>query len=466
MANETKAPDGLLDQTNLSGALTDIDDDPDSPDGLWLTASSNNANSICRVSFPTPTGNPTTGAGLQNFKWWARLTPNGTACTYNVYLYENGTVLNGGAAIATGSLTSTSGQLITATWDATLLGTADGSLVEAQLEVVKSGGAPGARTTGEVGAVEWNVDYTAGVTYVYLAGTCTGASATPAAPLDVTRGLIGTVGATSTTAGAVGLYMSLAGTSAATTTADGLLGILLSLAGSSTGVSNVPAANLSKLWKMQTTGAAGTSATAAAPLSVTRGLVGTSDGVSTTTGTMKMWVGLVGTSDGVSSAFGTLGAGSIIGLIGAVTGTSTASGVAGVYRGLIGTSTASSVVSNALLSRTVGLFSSTAGVSTTQGAISLFLSLKGTCDPFTTSFSTLTIAGQVQLAGYVVAEAVTTGFLRLLISLKGSVSALGWAQVGGDAVVERLNYFIMRMRWKRARTWMAKKRKKKKRRRR
>ena len=39
MATERQAPDAILAQTDLSGAVTDIDDDPDSPDGLWLSAS-------------------------------------------------------------------------------------------------------------------------------------------------------------------------------------------------------------------------------------------------------------------------------------------------------------------------------------------------------------------------------------------------------------------------------------------
>jgi hypothetical protein len=180
MATERQAPDALLVQDNLSGALTDIDEDPDSPDGLWLAAISNNANSVCVVSFPTPTGNPTVGAGLQEFKWWARLTPNGTACDYDIYLRENGTRRNGGLPIASGSLTSTSGQLLSATWNASLLGTPDGSLVEAELVVTKSGGAPASRTTGEVGAVEWNVVYDVGqiyneeITLTHLAGDSRG----------------------------------------------------------------------------------------------------------------------------------------------------------------------------------------------------------------------------------------------------------------------------------------------------
>lgn len=204
MANEALQPGALLVQDNLVGAVTAIDDDPDSPDGSWLTASSDNSNSVAVTSFPTPTGDPTTGAGLQNFKIYARLTTNGTSCTYNVYLRENGTRINGGSAIATGSLTSTSGQLITATWNASLLGTADGSLVECEFEVVKSGGSPSNRTTGEVGAVEWNVDYT--VAGPSLGIDATSFAATPAS-LTFRRGLILPISAASVTNSPVGLSL-------------------------------------------------------------------------------------------------------------------------------------------------------------------------------------------------------------------------------------------------------------------
>ncbi len=165
MANEVLLPTSTTAaDANLTGNHTAVDDDPDSPGGDWRGASSNNSNSASAHGFNTPTGNPTTGAGKQNFKVYARLTANATSCTYNVYVSESGTRLNGGAAIATGSLTSTTGQLITTTWDATLLGTADGSLVECEFVVTKSGGGPSSRTTGEVDAIEWNVDYTIAVT--------------------------------------------------------------------------------------------------------------------------------------------------------------------------------------------------------------------------------------------------------------------------------------------------------------
>jgi len=155
MAAETKLPDSIITQTNLSGTLTDIT----AQDGNWLTASSNNADSVLHVSFPTPTGPPNTGAGLQNFSVQYRVTANGSSVTFNAYLYENGSVLNGGTAIDTWASTSTTGAVREITWDASLLGTSDGSLVEVQIVATKSGGSPSNRTTGEFGYVDWDVDY-------------------------------------------------------------------------------------------------------------------------------------------------------------------------------------------------------------------------------------------------------------------------------------------------------------------
>jgi hypothetical protein len=160
------APDAILTQTNLTGVLADITDDPDSADGNWLTADSNNADSDLAVSFPTPAGNPTTGAGLQEFRVQYRVTANATSTTFNAYLRENGTRINGGTAIDTWASTSTTGEVRGITWDASLLGTADGSLVEIEIVATKTGGSPGNRTTGEFGAVEWNANEDASTTPV------------------------------------------------------------------------------------------------------------------------------------------------------------------------------------------------------------------------------------------------------------------------------------------------------------
>ena len=137
MTAETLNPDVLIAQTNLSGSVTDIDDDPDSPDGLWLSTSSNNADSIARVSFPSPTGNLTSGAGLQEFRSFVRVTANASNVNFDLYLYENGAVLNGGAPIGSITSNSTAGQLLTGTWDASLLSDQSGVNVEARVYATK-----------------------------------------------------------------------------------------------------------------------------------------------------------------------------------------------------------------------------------------------------------------------------------------------------------------------------------------
>lgn len=97
--DEREAPDTLAVQTNLTGAVTDIDDDPDSPDGLWLTAS---GSSTARVTFPTPTGSPTVGAGLQNFRVLLRKNATGPsgggteAVTPDAVLTSSGLDVSGG----------------------------------------------------------------------------------------------------------------------------------------------------------------------------------------------------------------------------------------------------------------------------------------------------------------------------------------------------------------------------------
>jgi hypothetical protein len=160
MASERQAPDAILAQTELTGVVGDIDEDPDSPDGNWLVATGNNVDTDVRTSFPTPTGNPTVGAGLQEFKAWVRQYDEGQSGTPDVRieLWENGGLVRAGSD----ENVTTSGHMVTFTWNANELGTADGSLVECKVVGTKSGGSPGNRNTVDVGAIEWNVDYSVG----------------------------------------------------------------------------------------------------------------------------------------------------------------------------------------------------------------------------------------------------------------------------------------------------------------
>lgn len=164
MATERQPPDAVLASTNLSNGLTEIDEDPDSPDGNWMVASENNVNTDVRTSFATPTGSPTVGAGLQEFKAWVRQFDEGQSGTpeVRIELWENGGLVRAGS----NENVTTSGHMVTFPWNANELGTADGSLVECKIVGTKSGGGPSARNTVDVGAVEWNVTYSVGaITY-------------------------------------------------------------------------------------------------------------------------------------------------------------------------------------------------------------------------------------------------------------------------------------------------------------
>lgn len=161
MAAETLTPDGVLDATNYSALpLSSIQEDPSSDDGLWGTWSSPGDTSA-RVSFPSPTGNPTTGAGLQTFRVRLRKTAAaGNATTWSLELFENGVSV---AVLATGTTTATDpGEVVSGTWDASLLSGASGADVECRL-LQTSGGTgapPGDRRGIEVGAFAWDVEYT------------------------------------------------------------------------------------------------------------------------------------------------------------------------------------------------------------------------------------------------------------------------------------------------------------------
>lgn len=158
MATERQPPDAVLDSANYTTLnLVDVDEDPDSPDGSW-GAWDGNGNTSARFSFATPTGPPTVGADLQEFRVQIRKSAAGGATTtWSLQLWENGSQV---AVLNTGTTTSTTGEVVSGTWNANQLATSDGSLVECRLEQT-GGGTGGGRKGVEVGAVEWNVDYTA-----------------------------------------------------------------------------------------------------------------------------------------------------------------------------------------------------------------------------------------------------------------------------------------------------------------
>lgn len=164
MAIETLQPDGsVFTLTNLSGAYTGVDEGVDTPDGVWLTLGDDGTNSIVRASFPTPTGDPTIGANLQKFRLYVRVgtEAGGNTPALDLAIRETG----GGTdlAVQTGiSVTSYTGEVVEFTWDASVLGTADGSAVEIYAIGQRSGGGPSGRRSVEFDAIEWVADFTVG----------------------------------------------------------------------------------------------------------------------------------------------------------------------------------------------------------------------------------------------------------------------------------------------------------------
>ncbi|MCK5605657.1 hypothetical protein KAR91_27430 [Candidatus Pacearchaeota archaeon] len=157
MPNETQRPNGELSDVGLvANDFTDHDEDPDSV-SVTIAATDNNVDTEYGVDYPTPTGNPTIGADLQEFRAGVEEFDSGQTGTPDarIELWENGSL------VRAGSNTPVSTYAVLAfTWNANELATPDGSLVQCKVIGVKSGGSPGARNTVNIGHIEWNVDYT------------------------------------------------------------------------------------------------------------------------------------------------------------------------------------------------------------------------------------------------------------------------------------------------------------------
>lgn len=144
-------PTSLEASTNATGSYTDVDEG-ETPDANWMTPTASNATWIVRFGFATPAFPPVVGADLQAFWVYvkAQSAPPTTAPTVTCTLYESGVSKS---VLGTKSVYSTTGQWIYFTWNASSLGTANGSAVECRLDF--SG------TTGQsisLGSVLWAED--------------------------------------------------------------------------------------------------------------------------------------------------------------------------------------------------------------------------------------------------------------------------------------------------------------------
>lgn len=178
MATETLSPDAILESTGFTaGDVTFIDDDPDGSGTDWLTVGgAANTPTVVRVSFPTPSGPLTTGAGLQEFRVQLRKTSQSTNPSAQIQLYENGSLISQNTATA---VSSTTRVVHSYTWDATGRNPAN---IECRVVGTVGGGGTSNRASLEVGAIEWNVTYN-----TLVAGTDTHAAATTETVIGVAR---------------------------------------------------------------------------------------------------------------------------------------------------------------------------------------------------------------------------------------------------------------------------------------
>lgn len=157
MSTETLVPTGELSDAGLvANTELDHDEDPD-VSSVTINATGNNTDTEWGADFNTPTGPPTVGAGLQEFRVGVEEFDGGQSGTPDVRieLWENGSLVRAGSDTPVSSY-----AVLSLTWNANELSTPDGSLVQCKVIGSSTGGAPTKRNTVRIGHIEWNVDYT------------------------------------------------------------------------------------------------------------------------------------------------------------------------------------------------------------------------------------------------------------------------------------------------------------------
>ena len=167
MATETLAPDTIESSTNLSGTVSDIQDDPATPDTNWLDAPDIDADTAINLSFPDASGTLTTGTDLQTFRirvGGSHSTGSRTPDALKFDLYEGATFrtelynVNNPSIVATGD--GTGGTVISMNWNAADLSSQAASTdVRLVMTCTADSHPPAAETTCDVLSCAWDVDY-------------------------------------------------------------------------------------------------------------------------------------------------------------------------------------------------------------------------------------------------------------------------------------------------------------------
>jgi len=152
-------PDSILSSTNITGAVTDVDDPTDNTDANYIYPTDGGSSYQVRFTFPSPggelSGTQTFRVAIQKTDDTDTVTTGGGNPSFAVDLEESGT------SIQTGVISQTLAdngniQVFSGTWDANTAGltNTDGSEVELFFDFYQNGGGPNARN-GRLHAAEW-----------------------------------------------------------------------------------------------------------------------------------------------------------------------------------------------------------------------------------------------------------------------------------------------------------------------
>lgn len=160
MATETLFPTAVISSGNVDNAAVNrVNEDIDtgSPDTDFVQWDESGNVSVY-YSFDTPTGQLTTGAGLQNFRVRWRKTGGTNTPQVQVAVVENGTTR---ATSATQNITNTAFAEFSFTWNGNILALQNGSGVEIQINQLSGGsGGGGRRRAGiDISAINWDLTY-------------------------------------------------------------------------------------------------------------------------------------------------------------------------------------------------------------------------------------------------------------------------------------------------------------------
>lgn len=157
-AAETVRPTSITAQSGYTNCTVgEIDEDPDSPDSEWCdVGGANNVVTLVTAAQADPIDNPVATSNAQEVRVQVRKTNHSTNPTCSVDILENGSlILND---IISTAVSSTTGTVLSATWTYTGFTNADGSGLEVRVNCAVGGGAASNRASGEVGAIELNLE--------------------------------------------------------------------------------------------------------------------------------------------------------------------------------------------------------------------------------------------------------------------------------------------------------------------